>query len=226
MAKKQIVEYIQQAQASSMTKGEIVNNLVAAGWSDADVKDAFAYLNLYSKPGEQEARQVRQEVAEGKTLLVGSYHKWLGMVAASVGYLWLISGLDKLLSGQFISGFAAFLRSEILNLGGNFYAGFLADVVLPNASLFAYIIQYSEIGIGATLLIAGIWYTFAYKKFLAWILFIASIASFVMILNITLSLKQTLPWIDSNIAFSPGISLEYLVLMVSFFACAGFLEDL
>jgi hypothetical protein len=74
-----------------------------------------------------------------------------------IGYEWLLAGGDKLLLG----GFPAQLGKLLLGtVGGGqlpgFFASLLRELVVPNAVLFGYLIEWSETLAGLGLMIAGL----------------------------------------------------------------------
>ncbi len=91
---------------------------------------------------------------------------WL-IVRLYVGYEWISSGLGKLASpawtgassGAAITGF---VNGALQKTAGEhpdvpgWYAGFLQNVVLPNASLFAHLVTYGEILVGAGLVLGAL----------------------------------------------------------------------
>jgi uncharacterized membrane protein YphA (DoxX/SURF4 family) len=74
-----------------------------------------------------------------------------------LGYEWVLSGVDKLLYGQFPQQVGALLAGQVN--GGrlpSFFAGILRAVVLPNAGLFGVLIEWGETLAGLGLLAAGV----------------------------------------------------------------------
>lgn len=74
-----------------------------------------------------------------------------------VGYEWLVSGVDKLLFG----GFSAALHGLLAQTLGSgqlpgFFAGLLRALVLPNAVVFGYLIEWGETLAGLGLIAAGL----------------------------------------------------------------------
>src|SRR5690348_12553106 len=72
-----------------------------------------------------------------------------------VGYEWLLSGTDKLLLGTFPAQLSGLLNASLS--GGrfpSFFAALLRWLVLPNAVLFGYLIEWGETLVGMGLMIA------------------------------------------------------------------------
>jgi thiosulfate dehydrogenase [quinone] large subunit len=76
----------------------------------------------------------------------------LAAIQAIVGWEWLMSGGNKLLSGTFPQGLATALNNGIKGNPNGWYVGFLQQVVLPHSALFGYLIEWSEITVGIIML--------------------------------------------------------------------------
>lgn len=90
---------------------------------------------------------------------------WL-LVRVYLGYLWLAEGIGKIMEGGWIGAGAGgavkgFAQGALQQTGGEhpqvtgWYAGFLENVVIPNAALFSYLVTFGEILVGLGL-IAGL----------------------------------------------------------------------
>lgn len=76
----------------------------------------------------------------------------LALIQAIVGYEWLISGGNKVLSGQFPQGLASTLADGLKDNPNGWYVSFLRAVVVPHSVAFGYLIELAEVGIGLALL--------------------------------------------------------------------------
>lgn len=76
------------------------------------------------------------------------------LVQAIVGYEWLVSGLTKLVHGDFPGGLAAQLA--VLGKGAPaWYRGFLDAVVVPHAQAWGFAIEVGELLVGIALVAAA-----------------------------------------------------------------------
>ncbi len=75
------------------------------------------------------------------------------LVQVVIGYEWFVSGLTKLVHGDFPTGLAAELR-DMSSAAPSWYRGFLDGAVLPHAVAFGYAIEGVEVAIGVVLLLA------------------------------------------------------------------------
>ncbi len=76
----------------------------------------------------------------------------LALIQAIVGYEWLVSGANKVLSGQFPQGLAAALDDGLKGNPNGWYVSFVRGVVLPHSVFYGYVIELAEVGIGLALL--------------------------------------------------------------------------
>lgn len=75
----------------------------------------------------------------------------LALIQAIVGYEWLISGANKVLSAQFPQGLAGRLAGGLKDNPNGWYVSFLRALVLPHSVFFGYLIELAEVGIGLAL---------------------------------------------------------------------------
>lgn len=74
------------------------------------------------------------------------------LVQFCIGYEWLVSGLTKLVHGDFPGGLAAELRHMSSGAPG-WYHSFLESAVVPHAVVFGYAIEIAELVVGVVLLV-------------------------------------------------------------------------
>ena len=153
----------------------------------------------------------------------GPYQRWLAAISIAVGYLWLLSGLDKIYSPDFVANFGESTKTQIqsVHVFGPFQF-ILKNFVIPHGVFFGNVIEYSEIIIGLVLILGGLWSIFYYTRVGRVILAIANTGAFFLILSIILSVAMPLPWINPFNAYAPGMSVDYLVLLVTFFSAIAY----
>ncbi len=76
----------------------------------------------------------------------------LAAVQAIIGWEWLMSGGDKMLSGTFPQGLGAALANGIDGNPYGWYIGFLQTYILPHSVFFGYLIEWTEVFAGIILL--------------------------------------------------------------------------
>ena len=75
----------------------------------------------------------------------------LAAIQAIIGWEWLMSGGNKLLSGAFPQGLADALNDGIKNNPNGWYVTFVQNMILPNSITWGYFIEWTEIAIGLIL---------------------------------------------------------------------------
>jgi thiosulfate dehydrogenase [quinone] large subunit len=75
------------------------------------------------------------------------------LVQVCIGYEWLVSGLTKIVNGDFPAGLAVELR-DMSKAAPSWYRSFLNSAVVPHAAAFGYGIEVAELAIGIVLLVA------------------------------------------------------------------------
>lgn len=143
-------------------------------------------------------------------------------VQGIVGWEWLVSGANKVLSGSFPSGLAGTLGDGVKNNPNGWYVAFLQAMVLPHSVFFGYLIEAAEVltGLallsGALILISGIrrrgepQYRLAVAQISAAVL--AALMCGFLCVNFRFFMGDgLLPGIDPSHAFDEGIDLDTLM---------------
>lgn len=140
-----------------------------------------------------------------------------------LGYEWLVSGVDKLIFGAFPARLGGLLTPAIT--GGQvpgFFATFLGALVLPNATLFGYLIEWGETLAGVGLVTAGLvallrpcaerllrgWLAemFAFGgRLLDWLSLLAAFGAGVLGLSFFLLDGLPAPWFTPSLAYGGAI---------------------
>jgi hypothetical protein len=148
--------------------------------------------------------------------LLHSHSGWLNGIVIIFGYLWLISGIDKIGSGVFVSGFNDFVLSNyITDASYQWYVVFIKTVVLPYATFFGYLVEWGELGIGLALIVGAVWLTFRDSKIAHLVMAIANLGGAFLVLNIMLAEGTIFPIIDTSIVYEEGVSIDMIVFLVS-----------
>jgi uncharacterized membrane protein YphA (DoxX/SURF4 family) len=88
----------------------------------------------------------------GMSMLNRATRYLLAAVQAIIGWEWLMSGGNKMLSGTFPQGLAAALSTGMKDNPNNWYVGFLRQVVIPHSVFFGYLTEWTEVIVGLILL--------------------------------------------------------------------------
>jgi thiosulfate dehydrogenase [quinone] large subunit len=140
-----------------------------------------------------------------------------------IGYEWLMSGLSKLVSGKFISGFHSQVASSINDAYG-VYHPILNHLVMPNSAFFGFFVQYGELIVGVIFVLISV---LGFKKMsiaFAKLGMVATILSTFLSLNMFLFsgdpffVKPSDPF-DESVSLDLMLALMQIVLFAYFYKC-------
>lgn len=139
------------------------------------------------------------------------------LVQLFIGYLWLMSGLVKIVRGGFASGLAAEM-TEKSEGAATWYKAFLDSVVIPNAPVFGYLIIAGELLAGIALIAAALLWLFRWERlpigFREIVLVVAALAALggiFMNINFHLANGDAHPWLLPSEGFDEGVDLDSLL---------------
>ena len=152
---------------------------------------------------------------EARPLLVG-----LTAIQIFLGYEWLMSGVAKALSSDFVTGLADELTEASSNLSGA-YKSFLDGVVIPNAELFGYLVMIGELAIGIGLIaLAAVWWfrwvslSYTGRSVLLGLIVLAGVIAVFMNVNFHLANGSTHPWFIAADPFDEGVDLDSVMPLI------------
>ena len=143
----------------------------------------------------------------------------IGLLAIQIliGYEWLMSGLTKIVRGGFPSGLADELTAKSEGVGG-WYRDFLDNVVIPNATGFGYLIELSELLVGAGLIGAAVIWLFAWDRIgvagrttVLAATSLAAVGGTVMNVAFHMANGSAHPWLIPGDGFDEGVDLDSLM---------------
>lgn len=143
----------------------------------------------------------------------------VGLLAVQiiVGYEWLVSGLDKFLQGNFPAGLSAELLEKSTGTQP-WYRSFLESAVIPNARLFGYVIETSELLAGIALIGGAVVWLFAWERvsdrLREGVLLAtagAAIGGAFLAINLHFANGAAHPWLIPGAAFDEGIDLDIVL---------------
>jgi thiosulfate dehydrogenase [quinone] large subunit len=152
----------------------------------------------------------------------GAAARW-GMAAVYLllAYEWLLSGLNKDLSGTFRAGLANRIRGSLAGNPHGWYVSFVERVVLPHVAVFAAAVEIGEVLVaagllwGAALWARPAWFPVGLRPWLGGAVAAALLGAAVMELNYYLLAGQGWPWLKTGDPFVEGLGVDGLVLLVS-----------
>lgn len=134
-----------------------------------------------------------------------------------IGYEWLVSGLTKIVNGDFPTGLAGEMTDKVGDVTA-WYAGLLRAVVIPNAPAFGYLIEVGEVLLGLALIVVPVVWLFAWdrvpdrvRSLLLFAVTAASVAAIFMALNFHLANGNSHPWFLPKDSFDEGVDFDSLL---------------
>jgi thiosulfate dehydrogenase [quinone] large subunit len=146
----------------------------------------------------------------------------VGLLAVQIflGYEWLMSGLAKVLAGDFASGLASTLSDQTKDLSGP-YKSFLDGVVIPNGQLFGYLVMAGELALGVVLIVSALlWLTrwsrmgFAGRQLVLALIVLAGVVAIFMNVNFHIAGGANHPWLIAADPNGEGVDLDSLMPII------------
>ncbi len=136
------------------------------------------------------------------------------LVEMIIGYEWLVSGVVKVVKGDFPSGLADELLEKSEGVPA-WYAGLMKSFFIPNAEIFGYLIEISEVLAGIVLVFGPFIWLCGWDRcsdtVRRWILFFisaAAIGTTFLVLNLHIANGAPHPWLLPDSGFDEGIDLD------------------
>ena len=152
------------------------------------------------------------------------------VIQAAIGYEWAMSGLTKIVRGDFPSGLGAELRDKSQG-APSWYRSFLDGSVIPHASSWGYAIEISELAIGVALIVAAAIWLFRWESLGATrqqtlLLAVAAAALAGIVMNVSFHLANGAPhpWLIPRSGFDEGVDLDSLMPFIQLVIAAGALR--
>lgn len=156
-----------------------------------------------------------------RPLLVG-----LLLIQAFLGYEWFMSGVAKVLGGDFASGLGDTLTEQTKDLTGG-YKSFLDGVVIPNGQLFGNLVMLGELALGIVLIgTALVWLTrwsrlsFNGRQLVLGLIVLSGVVAIFMNINFHLASGSNHPWLIAADPNGEGVDLDSLMPIVQFIISA------
>jgi thiosulfate dehydrogenase [quinone] large subunit len=146
----------------------------------------------------------------------------LAVVEATIAYEWLLSGLDKCLSSQYLAGLSGSLSDMAKGNPNTWYAWFLQHVAIAHSTFFGCLVAGGEILTGLALLagaalwlvgperLGGRWGQLLQRGVLAGLA-----GAMLMTANYYLMAGKTLPWLNPSHPYDEGLSLDGLLTLMA-----------
>ena len=142
------------------------------------------------------------------------------VVQIIVGFEFFWTVLVKLVRGGFVSGLAADLQDRVQAAPG-WYRSLADSVIIPNASLFGYLIIIGELFVGITLIATAIvwlvrWESLSLsaQRTLVGLIVLAAAAALAMNLNYHIANRATNPWQLPAEVFDEGVDINTVFSLI------------
>lgn len=149
----------------------------------------------------------------------------LALVEALIGYDWLLSALNKLLSPAFRSGLAGQLTMSMHGNPNAWWVALMRRLVLPHAPLFAVLVEVGELLVALGLFAgAALWASGQFpgrlpgRRWARWLnagALLALAGGALMTANYYVMSGATLPWLDPGNPFNEGLSIDGLLTLIA-----------
>lgn len=176
------------------------------------------YINPIPVPLHTESRTEAVPIARPHVAALG-----LALVEALIGYDWLLSALNKLLSPTFRSGLAQQLTMAMRGNPNAWWVALMQRLVLPHAQLFAVLVEVGELLValgffaGAALWASGHGPALS-RPWARWLnagALLALVGGALMTANYYVMAGATLPWLDPGNPFNEGLSIDGLLTLIA-----------
>ena len=136
------------------------------------------------------------------------------IVELVIGYEWFMSGLVKIVRGDFPSGLAAVLLEKLPQVSP-WYASVMKRNFIPNAEPFGYVIEIAELLAGIILIVGPLIWIFAWDRIpywtrvtVLWLITLAAIGGTFLTVNLHLANGGTQPWLLPRDSFDEGVDFD------------------
>ena len=163
-------------------------------------------------------RRIRPSLVLGG---IGPERWGLVLVEGVIGYLWLVSALNKWLNPQFRPGLAHTLQGQLKDNPNHWWIAFMRWLVLPHAPVWAALIQVGELLVavgyfgGVALWLSGQLPRARWARRLNGGVLLALLGGALMTTNYYLMAGNTVPGVNPGKAFQEGISIDGLATLLA-----------
>ncbi len=146
----------------------------------------------------------------------------LGLLGVQIflGYEWLMSGVAKVIAGDFASGLAGTLSDQTKDMSGP-YKSFIDGVVIPNGQTFGYMVMAGELALGLVLIGAALlwitrWSQMSYtgRQVVLGLIVLAGFVAIFMNVNFHIAGGASHPWLIAADPNGEGVDLDSLMPII------------
>src|SRR5579883_1017110 len=165
------------------------------------------------RPASQADRSREMEKTTGRAGLLQSPLTWLAAIQLIAAYEWLVSGLNKVLAGNFPQALHGVIAEAMKGNPNAWDIGFLKGIVLPCCTLFGGMVECGEVLVGAVLAVAALLWVLGDRvpatprRLGAWAAALACLGAAFMNFNFYVAMGGTFPAISPANAANEGVSI-------------------
>lgn len=220
-----LVSYIKKELAAGTDESELISHLRSLNWPNENIYTALRTAKGYHQEPVSPTHHTPHHPGTHQIHLTRSQESRISLAAliliqCAVGLEWLVSFLVKLLSPDYPSEFSRQVQELSTKSPLHFVTDFLNNAIIPNSSMFAYLLEFTEGLIGAAMVIVAVlaYIKGGYNEDLRRPL-VASLLAGVFI-SLSSFLTQGLPTVPSFGAYAADlfIALVQLILLSVFLA--------
>jgi hypothetical protein len=142
------------------------------------------------------------------------------VVQIIIGFEFLWTVLVKIVRGGFVSGLGADLKDRVQAAPG-WYQSLARDVIIPNATVFAYLVVIGELFVGVTMIVAAaVWLarwdrlSLGGRRTLVTLILLAALAALGMNLNYHIGNGASNPWQLPTEVFDEGADINTILALI------------
>lgn len=145
----------------------------------------------------------------------------LAAVLLLMAYVWLLSGLDKILSPDFTNGLAGSLKDSLHDNPNHWYVQFINWAVMPRTGAFAVAVEVGELLVAIGLVGGAVWWLTRRHLSDDWSLALflgvcgALVGGAIMTLNYYFLAGFNVPWLMTDAPFNEGLSIDGLLTLIA-----------
>lgn len=148
--------------------------------------------------------------------------RWgVALVEAVLGYLWLVSGLNKLLNPRFRPGLAQVLHGQLKGNPNHWWVALVKGLVLPHAQFWAAVVQAGELLValsyaaGVVLWLSGQFPHSLWTRRVNGVVVLALLGGALLTANYYLMAGNTVPGLNPGAPYQEGLSIDGLATLLA-----------
>lgn len=145
---------------------------------------------------------------------------WLAAIQIVAAYEWLVSGLNKVLAGNFSQQLHSIIMDATHGNPNGWAVPVLKGIVLPCCALFGGMVECGEVLVGVALAVAAVLWVLGervptlVRRVGAWTAVLACLGAAFMNVNFYIAMGGTFPAVSPANATDEGVSIDVVLMLV------------